>query len=143
MATKLSKRSMSFVISPNAKNLAIVSGIQVIIISLKNLKIQKVLKHRLRITSAIWRNDDYLITASDDYHIREWDIRRGSERIIFSTPRWIWSLSLSADKTRLLIGTEDNMMGPNHCGHAMVINLNTGKPLSDRMQHPGTVLQTL
>lgn len=131
----------SLQVSPDNRWLAVVAGLNITLIDMSNGTLGPTLKHRLRVTSFVWRDRNRLITASDDYILREWQISAGTpSREIYRTPRWIWTLQSSRDGKRLLIGTEDVMLGDGHCGHAEVIDVDSGKPLTDWLRHDGTTL---
>jgi WD40 repeat protein len=129
-------------LSPNGRWLKVSGGVDILIIDTKTGKLETKFSHRLRVTSSRWLSDDVLLTASDDYVIREWDVRKEAvAREVYRTPRWIWSLSCSEDGTRLLIGTEDEAMraGNEGRGHAEIIDIDSGQRLTPNLEHAGSV----
>lgn len=128
--------------SSDGRQLALVGGINVFIVDLKPLALRAVLTHRLRVSAITWRQPGRVLSGSDDFLIREWETQTGTQlREVFQTPKWIWSLQCSADGIKLLLGTEDEMVGSGHpgSGHAEILDLDSGEPITPWFRHDGTV----
>lgn len=127
-------------LSPNGQFLGVISGLKVAVVSVETGKQEAVFMHRLRVSCMTWRDNVRLITGCDDSHIREWNIQGGTCRELYAVPRWIWSLAISRDGQKLLLGTEDCFPQSGARGHACVIDLGKKKSVSKRVFHNGTVL---
>jgi WD40 repeat protein len=82
-------------------------------------------------TARLSGNGALLATASGDQTTRIWDVASGKVLHEFRSEKAVYNAVFSPDSRRVLIGSADRT--------ARIINLDTGRQVSETMRHPGGV----